>query len=135
MASIAAIKDIGIRAQQRLVSADIKTCDVLLGSGATRKGRQLIAETVGVSEKRVLEWVNRADLMRIQGVSTQYSDLLEAVGIDSLKKLRRSRSSRLHQDMVSTNASRRKPLVGRLPNEKEVGHWVDQAKDLQSIVR
>jgi len=88
-----------------------------------------------VSEKRVLEWVNRADLMRIQGISTQYSDLLEAVGIDSLKKLRRSRSSRLHQEIVSANASRRKPLVGRLPTEKEVGRWVDQAKDLQIIVR
>lgn len=135
MASIAAIKDIGARAQQRLISADIKTCDVLLSSGATRKGRQLIADTVGVSEKRVLEWVNRADLMRIHGISTQYSDLLEAVGIDSLKKLRRSRSSRLHHEIVSANAARRKPLVGRVPNEKEVGHWVDQAKDIQLIVR
>ncbi|MCH1615174.1 MAG: DUF4332 domain-containing protein [Acidimicrobiales bacterium] len=135
MASIAAIKDIGARAQRRLISADIKTCEVLLSSGATRKGRQLIADTVGVSEKRVLEWVNRADLMRIHGISTQYSDLLEAVGIDSLKKLRRSRSSRLHQEIVSANAARRKPLVGRLPNEKEVGHWVDQAKDIQFIVR
>lgn len=41
----------------------------------------------------ILEWVNRADLMRIRGVSTQYSDLrippeaIVAGWIDQAKKL------------------------------------------------
>ncbi len=103
MASITAIEGIGPRYRKRLEDADIRTCEKLLEAGATRKGRKRLADTCGLSDKRVLEWVNRADLMRINGVSTQYSDLLEAAGVDTVKELRRRKPANLHQAMLEAN--------------------------------
>ena len=104
-------------------------------AGATRRGRRIISETVGVAESRVLEWVNKADLMRINGISTRYAQLLEAAGVDSIRKLRKRRPAHLHQSLVTENATRRKRLVNRLPSKKEVGAWVKQAKKLPQIVK
>ena len=48
----------------------------------SKAGRVKLAETTGVSEAKILEWVNRADLFRIHGVGEEISDLLEAAGVD-----------------------------------------------------
>ncbi|MBH29246.1 MAG: ferredoxin [Actinobacteria bacterium] len=135
MPSIEAIEDIGSRHQARLKAADLGSCQNLLTAGATRRGRRVISETVGVAESRVLEWVNKADLMRIRGVSTQYSALLEAVGVDSIRKLRRSRLAQLHQALLDANDSRRNPLVQRLPSHGQIKGWIGQAKRLPQLVK
>ena len=88
MPSIEVIEDIGSRHRARLKAADLWSCRALLEAGATKRGRRIVAETVGVSESRVLEWVHKADLMRINGISTRYAQLLEAAGVDSIRKLR-----------------------------------------------
>ena len=75
MPSIEAIEDIGSRHRVRLKAASLGSCQNLLEAGATRRGRRIISETVGVAESRVLEWVNKADLMRINGISTRYAQL------------------------------------------------------------
>ena len=55
MPSIEAIQDIGVRHRSRLKAAELWSCRALLEAGATKKGRRIVAETVGVSEGRVLE--------------------------------------------------------------------------------
>ncbi len=135
MPSIEAIEDIGVGHRSRLKAADLWSCSALLEAGATRRGRRIVAETVGVSESRVLEWVHKADLMRITGVSTRYAQLLEAAGVDSIRKLRKRRPAQLHQSLVAEDAKRRKRLVNRLPSEKEVGAWIGQAKKLPQVVK
>lgn len=135
MASIDAIEDIGARHRARLNAADLSSCEALLRAGATRRGRRLIAETVGVAETRVLEWVHKADLMRIKGISTRYSQLLEAVDIDSVRKLKKCRPAQLYRSLLLENSQRRKRLVGRTPSAKQVGQWVKQARRLPPIVK
>jgi len=135
MPSIEAIEDIGVRHRSRLRAAELGSCRALLQAGATKKGRRIVAETVGVSESRLLEWVHKADLMRITGISTRYSQLLEAAGVDSIRKLRRSRPAQLHQSLIAEDKKRRKRLVNRLPPAKEVAAWVQQAKKLSPIVK
>ena len=135
MPSIAGIEDIGSRTRARLQAADLWSCRALLEAGATKRGRRIVAETVGVSESRVLEWVHKADLMRINGISTRYAQLLEAAGVDSIRKLRKRRPAQLHQSLVAEDAKRRKRLVSRLPSKKEVGAWVRQAKKLPQVVK
>ena len=82
MAKLSDIEGIGETYANKLKNAGIGSTQALLDSGSSKKGRKKIAEESGVSEKRVLAWVNRADLSRIKGVSTQYADLLEAAGVD-----------------------------------------------------
>ncbi len=36
----------------------------------------------------MLKWANMADLMRIRGVGEEYSELLEAAGVDTVKELK-----------------------------------------------
>tara|TARA_B000000475_G_scaffold88855_1_gene71980 strand:+ start:1130 stop:1537 length:408 start_codon:yes stop_codon:yes gene_type:complete len=135
MPSIEAIQDIGVRHRSRLKAAELWSCRALLEAGATKKGRRIVAETVGVSESRVLEWVHKADLMRVNGISTRYSQLLEAAGVESMRKLRKSRPAQLHQSLVEEDKRRRKRLVNRLPPAKEVAAWIEQARTLSPIVK
>ena len=134
MASINRIEDIGVRHRSRLKAAELSSCEALLEAGSNRRGRRIIAETVGVAENRVLEWVNKADLMRIVGVSTRYSQLLEATGIDSVRKLRKCRPTQLHRSLL-TQISQRRQLVGRAPSINQVRHWVKQARKLPQLVK
>ena len=148
MPSIEAIEDIGVRHQARLKAADLRSCRSLLEAGATKRGRKVISETVGVAENRVLEWIHKADMMGnlawiprwihrsmdVNGISTQYSELLEAAGIDSIRKLRRSRSAQLHKALANANDSHRKPLVKRMPSQDQLSDWIRQAKGLPHIV-
>ena len=135
MPSIEVIEDIGVRHRSRLKAADLWSCSALLAAGATKKGRRIVAETVGVSESRVLEWVHKADLMRITGISTRYSQLLEAAGIDSMRKLKKSRPAQLHQSLVAADKRRRKRLVKRLSPATEVATWIQQARQLSPMVK
>ncbi|MDG2113512.1 MAG: DUF4332 domain-containing protein [Actinomycetota bacterium] len=135
MASITAIEGIGPKYQKKLAAADIRTCEKLLDAGCTRKGRKKLADTCGLSDKRILEWVNRADLMRVNGVSTQYSDLLEAAGVDTVKELKRRKPANLHEAMVATNNRRKNKLVKQVPAVTQVERWVAHAKELPAVVK
>lgn len=133
MASIDAIEGIGHKHATSLRKAGIRTTEALLKNGATRKGRQQLAGATGLSDHLILEWVNRADLMRVKGVGEEYSDLLEAAGVDTVRELRRRNAVNLLGAMVDVNAKKR--LVRRLPTQSMVERWVDHAKSLEPVVK
>ena len=70
--------------------------------------------------------------MRIKGVGEEYSDLLEASGVDTIKELRRRNAANLLTAMIEIN--KKKNLVRRLPTEAMVQRWVDSAKELEPLV-
>ena len=132
MAKIADIEGIGPKYAAALKDHGIDTTDELLAAGASKKGRADLAEKTGLSEKLVLEWVNRADLMRIKGIGSQYSDLLEHAGVDSVPELAQRNGANLAAKMAEINEA--KNLTNRAPSEKEVEDWVEQAKGLDRVV-
>lgn len=132
MASIDAIEGIGVRYATALRKHGVRTTERLLKVGATKRGRRDLAEQTKIPLKRVLEWVNRADLMRVKGVGEEYSDLLEAAGVDTVKELRRRNAGNLLTTMIEVNA--KKKLVRRLPTESMVTRWVNLAKQLDPVV-
>ncbi len=132
MASIDAIEGIGHKSATRLRKARVRTTEALLKNGANKRGRKQLSQQTGLSERQLLEWVNRADLMRIKGVGEEYSDLLEASGVDTVKELRRRNAANLLTAMVEIN--KKKNLVRRLPTEAMVQRWVDNAKELEPLV-
>ncbi len=77
------VEGIGSSYAQKLSAAGVSTTDELLAQGAKPGGRDRLAANTGISATLILEWVNHADLMRIPGVGSEYSDLLEAAGVDS----------------------------------------------------
>lgn len=138
MASIEIIEGVGPGLAKKLRSAGIQTCEGLLKAGGTKKGRKEIASASGVDEKKVLAFVNCADLMRIKGVGSEFSELLERAGVDTVKELAQRRPDNLTQAMADLNAATikktKKSIVRRVPSEKEVVKWVAQAKKLKPAV-
>ena len=96
MANVKEVEGIGPAYGEKLEAAGIKTQESLLVEGGTKKGRESIAEKTGISEKLILEWVNRADLARIKGVGSEYADLLENSGVDSVPELAQRNAANLH---------------------------------------
>ena len=132
MTSIDTIEGIGVKNATKLRKAKIRTTEALLKRGATKKGRKEIVESTGITDHYILEWVNRADLMRVKGVGEEYSDLLEAAGVDTVKELRNRNAANLLAKMVETNE--KKKLVRRLPTLSMVERWVAHAKELPPVV-
>lgn len=116
----------------QLREAGINSIPTLLEKGSTPRGRQEIAEKSGLSPKRILTWLNHADLKRIKGVERQYSELLEASGVDTVVELAQRNPANLHQKMLETNKEKR--LVRRPPSLSMVERWVEQAKELPRVI-
>ncbi len=123
------IEGIGPRNAEKLKAAGIRTTGKLLDRAKNPKGRKQLAQETGVDESRVLKWANMADLMRIKGVAEEYSELLEAAGVDTVKELKHRNAANLTAKMAEVNA--KKKLVRLLPSEKSVTKWIDQAKSLK----
>lgn len=132
MAKLEGIEGIGEKYGTILRADGIRSTAALLNAGASRKGRKDLAKLTGLSEKRILEWTNKADLFRVRGVGEEYSDLLEAAGVDTVKELSKRNAENLHVAMVATNE--KKKLVRRVPPLKSVEKWVAHAKELPALM-
>ena len=99
---------------------------------AAPAGRKALAEATGISAALILKWTNHADLFRIKGVGPQFSELLEAAGVDTVKELRNRVPANLQAKLEETNAA--KKLVRRVPALKEVVKMVEQAKALDPVM-
>lgn len=126
------IEGIGPKNAEVLRSHGITRTHHLLERGASRKGRKEVAEQTGIDEKKILQWANMCDLMRIKGVGEEYSELLEVAGVDTVKELRNRKPDNLHKAMIEANE--KKKLVRQLPSAKQVESWVKQAKDLDPVM-
>jgi hypothetical protein len=111
-----------------LKSAGIRSTERLLESARTVKGRKLLAAKTGFDEKSLLCWANVADRMRVRGVNREYSQLLQAAGVDTVKELKYRNPSNLAKAMAAVN--KKNKLVRFLPSEKVVARWIDHAKKL-----
>lgn len=130
--SIETIEGIGPKTGLSLRKAGIRTVEKLLESGSSKTGRRALAAQTGINEKQLLRCVNMADLFRINGVASQYAELLEAAGVDTVKELRNRNPDNLATKMAEVNEH--KNLVRVVPSANMVGRWVAQAKSLQPKV-
>jgi predicted flap endonuclease-1-like 5' DNA nuclease len=126
------IEGIGPSYARKLQAAGIRKTSQLLAECASAKGRKAVAGRTGLDEGQLLKWVNMADLMRISGVGEEFSELLEAAGVDTVKELRNRRPDALTAKMAEVNQARR--LTRQVPGLKQVTKWVAQAKSLSPLV-
>lgn len=126
------IEGIGKTMGVKLEGVGIMTTSALLKACADPKGRDALAEKTGIPADRLLKWTNLADLMRIKGIGTQYSELLEASGVDTVKELKTRRPDNLAAKMAEVNEQ--KKLTRAVPTEKMVAGWVTQAKALPPAI-
>ena len=127
------VEGIGPENAASLRGVGITSTEALLERGATTAGRSDIAASTGISAKLVLEWVNHVDLMRIDGVGSEYSDLLEAAGVDSPAELAQRNAANLAQTFQELDAAR-PDWIRNIPSQATVEGWIEQAKALPKIV-
>lgn len=132
MTQIMDIEGIGGTYGQKLVDAGIDKVEQLLEAGSTPQGRSSLAQKTDISESLILRWVNMADLFRVKGVAEEYSDLLEASGVDTVIELAHRDPEHLFKKVMEVNEERK--LTRRTPTESQIATWIADAKTLPRMV-
>ena len=128
MSDLIDIEGIGRFHADKLASFGIQTQAEFLAAAATPAGRQKLVDGAGITMDQVLNWANRADLARIKGIGSEYADLLEAAGVDTVRELAQRNPANLVPGLAAVNED--KILVRQLPSDSEVAQWVSEAKSL-----
>lgn len=126
------VEGIGPAYGEKLRKAGVTNTDQLLTAGKTKKGRAELAQKTGISEALILKWVNMVDLYRIKGVGSEFSELLEAAGVDTVKELKHRIPANLAKKMTEVNEQ--KKLTRRVPTVEMLTDWIEQAKTLPAAV-
>lgn len=129
---ILSIEGVGPQLAAKLKTAGVRTTATLLDRAKDPKGRKALAAASGIEEAKILKFANMADLMRIKGVGEEYSELLEAAGVDTVKELKTRNASNLTKAIAELNG--KKKLVRLVPSEKTVVKWIDQAKKMPAMM-
>ncbi len=132
MTKITSIEGVGEVYGEALAKAGVGSREDLLKKGATPAGRKQIAQSADLSEKMVLDFVNRADLSRVKGIGEEYSDLLEEAGVDTVPELAQRNADNLFAALEAANEKRN--LVRKLPTRDQVADWIKQAKALPRVI-
>ena len=127
------VEGIGEDMGGKLRAVGIETTDDLLVAASGAPGRDKVESMTGISGKQLLKWVNHVDLMRIPGVGSEYSDLLEAAGVDSPAELAQRNAANLAQTFMELDAARPN-TVRRVPSQETVEEWIAAAKGLEAVV-
>ena len=126
------VEGIGPEFGNKLRDVDIQTTDDLLRRCGDKKGREGVSTETGISEKHLLEWVNLADLMRINGVGEEFADLLEEAGVDTVKELATRNAENLA--VAVAEANEKKKLTDRVPSAETIQKWIDEAGKMDPMV-
>lgn len=126
--AIADLQTLDAAVVAKLKSVGIRTSEKLLEYAKDPKGRKLLSMRTGFDERSILRWANLVDRMRVKGIGEDYSGLLEAAGVDTVKELKYRNPVNLAKAMAEANTERK--LVRLLPSEKAVGRWIENAKTL-----
>lgn len=122
------IEGIGPAFGEKLSAAGVHDTDTLLSRCASAAGRRELAKATGIGDSYILKWTNMADLYRVKGIGSEYSELLEAAGVDTVKELATRNATNLAAKMQEVNAQ--KSLTRKVPSEAMCGDWIQQAKGL-----
>ena len=127
------IEGVGATYAAKLSGAGVVTTEHLLERGGSASGREALAAETGQSHAQILEWVNHVDLMRIDGVGSEYADLLEAAGVDSCAELALRNAANLANTFQELDAARPN-VVRQVPSEATIAKWIEQADHLAKVV-
>lgn len=130
---IESVEGIGPVFEKKLNALGITDTGELLEALSTPAKRKAVATQSEIPEKTLLGFANMTDLMRIDGVGPQYSELLEAAGVDTVKELAQRSAANLAVKMEEINSGS-KSISGRVPSEKELTRWIEEAKTLPRVV-
>jgi len=123
------IEGIGPHFGERLGAVGVHTSEDLLARCSTPEGRQELEVATGIPGSQILTWTNQVDLMRVSGIGSEFSQLLESAGVDTVKELATRNADNLVQTLTRVNEE--KHLTRVVPSPKRVAKWIDRARALE----
>lgn len=126
------VEGIGPVRGELLRKAGIKDTDKLLAACKTPKKRADLSEKTGISETIILKLANRVDLYRVDGIGSEYSDLLESSGVDTVVELATRKPANLLETLTKVNKAKHK--TRRTPTLAEVTKWIQAAKSMPRVL-
>jgi predicted flap endonuclease-1-like 5' DNA nuclease len=122
------IEGIGTKYGKTLEKAGLSNVENLIGLDKDRI-KDLAGKTK-ISEKLLDKWAEHADLMRIGGVGPEYAEVLNEIGIDSVKEFaQRNPSNTL--DRINKLDKEKPDVFRRPPTLKMVEEWIEEAKNIK----
>lgn len=115
----------------RLADHGVKSINALLNRCRTADEQRAFARDIGLSSRRVQQWIRRADLARITGIGGEYVSLLEAAGISSTIDLATRDAVEVRSLLKQLNDRRR--MVKRVPAVSNLQRWIDAAGNLPPL--
>ena len=130
--AIGTLKGMTPEREARFKARGLDTVEKFLKAALTPKSREELAAATGVPKQVMVELANRADLTLIKGIADVYCDLLEQVGVDTVKGLKERTAENLHAKLLEANAARK--LTPKPPTLKNVKTWISLAKRHRKFV-
>lgn len=115
---------------EQLASIGIHTVDQLLAVGYNLKGLEQLVEATAINYQEIINLVQKADLFRIQGITTNDLQLLQELNINNSQDLSQQFPETLYNKLVGIH--RQKHLKSQMPNLSLVRSWVAQAINYHS---
>ncbi len=117
---------------QLLAKAGIKNVSQMLSAGGQKKNRENLANSTGIPESVILEFVKLSDLARIPGVKGVRARLYYDAGIDTVEKVADLEPEELREIVVSYIAQSGFDGIPTLPTEAI--YTVEKARVLPLII-
>lgn len=125
------IEGIGPFFAERLVHAGVNNSDELLTRCSTDDGKRRLADSCAISVGQLTTWMHQADLMRVSGIGSEFGQLLEVSGVESVKQLSERDPESIAHLMHRVNNERK--LTRAVPSTKTVAKWVSRAKEMVGV--
>jgi predicted flap endonuclease-1-like 5' DNA nuclease len=109
----------------KLHKAGIRGLGTLLVKGSTLEGRIELSQQTRIASNRIMNWVHRADLMRIIGIDDDYARVLARAGVTSIVDLS-TRNPRQLASEVKVAAVIED--VQRVPRHASLKKWIEEAR-------
>lgn len=126
------IEGIGSYYAERLATSNIMTSDDLLARCGSDAGCHQVELLTGISGTQLRTWTHQADLMRVSGIGSEFGQLIESSGIESVKELAVRDPENIVNLLTRVNAEKR--LTRALPSLKTVVKWVDRARQMEPML-
>lgn len=117
----------------KLANLGITTMDELTKRASSREYREKLSREINVDKSKILEWMNRIDLMRVEGIDPDYANLMEESSVDTVIELSKRNPENLYQKL-SEVLDAMPFVVDEKPTLEQVRSWIEKAKILKRLI-
>jgi len=122
------IEGIGVKYGKTMEKAGVLDVESLIG--LDRDGIKKLAEKTKISEKLIDKWAEHADLMRINGIGPEYAEVINEIGIDSVKELAQ-RNPNNTLDRIAKLDKEKPDVFRKPPTLQMIEDWIEEAKKIK----